>query len=1272
MENSKVVAITPLGGKNYSTWKVQVKMHLMKDGLLSIVDGSEVVPSSGDDAIRKFNARRDKALATIVLAIQPSLLYLVGDPKDPVVVWKKLQDTYQKKSWTNVLDLKRKLYNMKMQRNDNLQSHLKILTEIFDSLSIVGSPMDEADKVITMLASVSDKYSMVVTALESHDNVPSWESASTKLLHEESKMAKKDNSFTEESSLISKQKKNFKCYECGKSGHLKKNCFVYQKKCRELEKSGKVNNAIAKSQTDNDEVSFFASGFSVSEARNNSWIIDSGASGHMCNNKQQFSNYSVLSSPVTVEVGDGKLLKGIGTGSVVVQLELPNNVTRRCVMQKVLYVPELAYNLVSVSQVTGQGKTTNFSADSCNILNRQNELLAVGRKEGKLYLLNCVSEVTAMCSNNFTKPVSDGMLWHRRFCHLGQNNLRKLVDHNMVIGMECSVKDPFLCENCLDGKIHKLPFAKLDSKKERKPLELIHTDVCGKISPQSIGKNEYFLTFIDDCTRYTWVYAIKNKSDVFDTFVTWKALVEKQYNKVIKILRSDNGGEYTSNEFEHYLQKEGIKHEKTIPKTPQQNGAAERMNRTLVEAVRSMLSDSKLPKFYWAEALSTAVYVRNRSPTIVLGDKTPYEALNYRKPNVKHFKIFGCEAFAHIPADERSKLDPKSKKCIFLGYSNVTKGYRLYDVVAKRTFHSRDVIFNEKSNISSSLEESGTQNSSHVEQQIIIPEVVADDSSEEPELLPSNQPRTQRERRAPNRLGEWVYSCNIVPDPTGVEEALASDDAAEWKKAMDNEMNSLKTNNVWKLVDKPENQKIVSSKWIFKKKLGPDGSVCSYKARLVARGFEQTSNFDETFSPVVRFESIRTVLALAANNDLSVHQMDVSSAFLNGNLKENVFMSQPEGYVANDNLVCKLDKSIYGLKQAPKCWNDSIDNFLKENNFVQCPSDTCIYTKIVLDSISIIAVYVDDLVIASKSIDEIDKIKVLLSSRYKMKDLGAMSYFLGVNVSQGNGKIFIGQSAYTKLLLSKFNLDNAKPVSTPMDVNSHLEKATDNCELFDSEVYQSAVGGLMYLSTKTRPDITYAVNTVAKFCSKPTKVHWTAVKRIMRYLIGTLNLGIMYQRSDSNDCLGFSDADWAGDRTDRKSTSGYCFMIGNAVVSWRSNKQTCVALSTAEAEYVALSSAAQEAIWLKQLTNDLNFGSSDPLIIMEDNQAAICIANNPVNHGKTKHIQIKYHFVREAIQQKVIDVHYCSTDRMLADIFTKALSAAQFVKLRTDMGMKPL
>ena len=286
------------------------------------------------------------------------------------------------------------------------------------------------------------------------------------------------------------------------------------------------------------------------------------------------------------------------------------------------------------------------------------------------------------------------MLWHQRYGHLGEQNLKSLANSELVKDFDYNAsKNIGFCESCIGGKQHRAPF---DSSERHtvELLELVHSDVCGKISEPSIGGAQYFLTFTDDKSRYPWVYILKTKDQVFDYFLKWKALVEKAIKKKFRTLRTDNGGEYTSTQFQEYLKAEGIRHKLTVPKTPQQNGVAERLNRMLVETARSMLLDAKLPKQFWAEAISTAVYLKNRSPSKAL-NMTPYEVWHGRKPKVNHFRVFGSDAYAHIPRDERAKFDSKTRKCIMLGYGNVTKGYRLYDLTQRKIIHSRVVQFNE-------------------------------------------------------------------------------------------------------------------------------------------------------------------------------------------------------------------------------------------------------------------------------------------------------------------------------------------------------------------------------------------------------------------------------------------------------------------------------------------------------------------------------------------------------------------------------------------------
>ena len=388
-------------------------------------------------------------------------------------------------------------------------------------------------------------------------------------------------------------------------------------------------------------------------------------------------------------------------------------------------------------------------------------------------------------------------------------------------------------------------------------------------------------------------------------------------------------------------------------------------------------------------------------------------------------------------------------------------------------------------------------------------------------------------------------------------------------------------------------------------------------------------------------------------------------------------MQQPEGFVekGKEHLVCKLRRSIYGLKQSPRCWNSVLDNKLKSMGFKQTMGDPCIYVKEECGEIFIIAVYVDDILLAGKTDQKINEVKQALAELFKMKDMGELHHFLGVKVVQkpSSKEIWIGQEAYTKSMLEIFSMESSKPVNTPINPGTKLTKATAESQRVDKIKYQSAVGHLLYLSTKTRPDIAYAVSDVARFCGDPTEEHWVAVKHIMRYLRGTGDMGLLYDgNEETTTCVGCSDANWAGDLDDRKSTSGYVFQISNAAISGRSKKQSCVALSTAEAEYMALASATQEAIWLQQLLTDLKSKPNGPMLIFEDNQAAICMAKSAQYHGRAKQIDIKYHFIREHIAKATVKLEYCPSEEMIADIFTKGLSAALFTKLRKMLGVRSI
>lgn len=878
-------------------------------------------------------------------------------------------------------------------------------------------------------------------------------------------------------------------------------------------------------------------------------------------------------------------------------------------------------------------------------------------------------------------------LWHQRLAHLNAQQLKQLVLKEMAIGIKIpkSANTSF-CEGCVEGKIHRKPFKSIGEIRTKRRLQLVHSDVCGPMRTKSIDGCRYFVTFIDDYSRCCKVYFMKQKCEVLDKFKEFEMIFTNECGQNIGRLRTDNGGEYVSKEFEEYLKTKGIHHETTVPYTPEQNGVAERKNRTLIEAARSMMSFGHLSKIYWAEAVAVAVHISNRAPTSAFkDDKTPYEIWYGRKPNLSHLKVFGCMAYAHVPGSERGKLDKKSVKLRFVGYAD-GKGYRLFDEDTRKFVVRRDVVFNEADfgQTESTTEDDNKDCNNTNETEVTL-------QLEEDLTIPEQPRRGERQRVPPVRYGydefadvmtvnshkvqHVAYACHVI-EPGSMDEAMSGDNAKEWRAAADSEYESLLENETWKLVELPPDRKPIPCKWVFKVKIGSEGQIERFKSRLVAKGYSQKYgiDYDETFSPVVRFSSIRALLAFAVKNGMFIHQMDVVTAFLNGKLDQELYMEQPEGYVkpGEEHLVCKLNKSLYGLKQSPRCWNMELRSYLESIGFMQSASDPCVFVRSTRE-LSILAVYVDDLILITESQEEMVDIKESLMQKFKMKDMGKLHYILGVNVIQDNDNMWLHQEHYIQNMLQKYGMADAKTVSAPADVSVKLKKfKADDIEHNDKVnpvMYQSMVGSLLYAAMATRPDIAQSVGVVSKFNQNPTTEHLTAVKRIFRYLKGTADLALVYKKSDSGTLIGYSDADWAGDLDDRHSTTGNIFMLGGAAISWLSKKQATVALSTAEAEYVALSCAAQETIWLRKLLMDIRATPDGPTVIMEDNQGAIAIAQNPVGHARTKHIDIRYHYVRECIQSGNICLQYCPTGEMKADILTKPLPRVKFEKFRAGIGL---
>ncbi|CAJ2637310.1 unnamed protein product [Trifolium pratense] len=838
-------------------------------------------------------------------------------------------------------------------------------------------------------------------------------------------------------------------------------------------------------------------------------------------------------------------------------------------------------------------------------------VIAKGSKMNGLYIL----EGSTVISNALVTSVENAditKLWHLRLGHVSERGLVELAKQGLL-GKEKLNKLDF-CDNCTLGKQHKVKFG-VGVHKSTRPFEYVHSDLWGPTSVSTHGGGSYFLSIIDDYSRRVWVYIIKNKSDTFEKFKEWHTLIENQTGSKLKLLRTDNGLEFVSEQFNEFCRKLGIKRHKTVAYTPQQNGLAERMNRTLLERVRCMLLGAGLPKSFWGEAVNTAAYLINRCPSTGIDLKTPMEVWSGKPADYSNLKIFGALAFAHVKQD---KLDARAVKCVFIGYPEGVKGYKLWKMEpgGSKFIISRDVTFDETrmgmkckdlekrpemgvERIQFEVEPSTDEREKEDETQ------VPDESGSDETTVPDYQLARDRERRVirpPNRLGYddlICYALNAAEEvqdsePKGFREASESIDSQDWLKAMNEEMLSLEKNQTWKLVPLPKNKRVVGSKWVFKRKEGiPGVETPRYKARLVAKGFTQVEGIDynEIFSPVVKHCSIRVLMAIVNMYDLELEQMDVKTAFLHGELEETIYMQQPEGFVKDNSKVCLLKKSLYGLKQSPRQWYRRFDDFLLKTGFVRSNYDSCVYMmkrneKVIL----YLLLYVDDILMASSDKQEIQQLKEKLNGEFEMKDLGNAKRILGMDIlrDRSKGELFLSQHDYLKKVVERFRMTDSKVVKTPLDHHSKLSikqcpQSKDERKKMESTPYASGVGSIMYGMVCSRPDLSYAISVVSRFMANPGQVHWQALKWVLRYLNGSLKGGLKYTRTDpGRDALeGYVDADYAGNIDTRKSLSGFVFTLFGTAVTWKANQQSVVALSTTQAEYIALVEGVKEAIWLK-------------------------------------------------------------------------------------------
>jgi transposase InsO family protein len=1063
------------------------------------------------------------------------------------------------------------------------------------------------------------------------------------------------------------------CTYCKRPGHIEKVCLTKKK----AENTDSYNTITVDYQPDPDtHFAFTTNTIHADKVKCENFpttqhklLVDCGATCHIINDRDRFTSYNTNFDPKHhyIQLADGRrsnqlaTAKGDAIYTVLDSDGLPHTIT----LKDALLAPDFPTSLFSVTAATDSGATVTFQRDAAT-LTIQHTTFNIN-KHGRLFYLHTVNNHPTYT----TKTLHD---WHTALGHVNYDDIKKLA--TVTTGMtitQAKMNDP--CMTCETNKFTRQPKTHdTPTITATKPLERVHTDLCGPITPTSRDGHKYVINFIDEYSSMIFVYCLRSKDEAHIGLQKFLADVSPIGQPLE--LHSDNGGEYLSSHFQNILLDRGIKHTTTTPHSPYQNGKAERSWRSIMEMARCLLTESDLPKQYWSYSVRHTQYLRNRTYQRRT-DSTAYELFTNRQPDMRTIHTFGspCTFYNEGP---KAKMDKRGLDGTYLGVNPQNNGYYILNHQRNNVITTRNVHIHRLTRTDDNKVDLHTPTTDHTDNLDATLEPGANQDTE----TADSPLRPQRDRRPPSYLSDYAtltktdYAYLTIPFiPNTYEEAIQSDEADQWKMAMDKEIESLRANQTWTVKPLPADRTETKGRWVYTIKQGKTTDDIQYKARYVAKGFTQIPglDFDCTHSPTTRLTSIRTLLQKAVNDKLLLHQLDVKGAYLNANIDKDIYVQQPPGYEETNNdtnihMTCHLNKSLYGLRQSGRNWHETLTTYLQSLDYTPNKTDPCIYTKCTGEDQTIILFWVDDIILASNKPHLIQKTKEELSNRFKMDDRGELRWFLGIDFIRDGENYIMSQERYADILLRRFNMHHCNPVSTPAEKDLRLTKAIDaeNEEVKDYP-YRKAVGALIYLMMGTRPDISWTVSKLSQYLDKPGRQHINALKHLFRYIRGTKSYGIVYSPTDG--CLtGYTDSDWAGDTEDRRSTTGYIITLGGAPISWKTRKQPTVALSSCEAEYMAMTEGTKEMLYLRDLCTDLGLEGNTKLTIYVDNQGAIALTmGNTGQHNRTKHIDVRYHFIRE---QKDITYKYIPSTENPADVLTKPLgkqmlkNSVQIISLR--------
>lgn len=1297
----------------------EARMYVLKldKVLLDKVVITEAVDKTDAAQVTKEQAERDdlaekqyQVWCELIQCLQKEAgLMIRGCKGNGMEGWKVLRSHFRSTERPRIQQLLHDLTNLKLEASETVAQYLIRAEDMKLSLSEVGETISDQMLCSVVLKGLPRDFASFVTVVNYGNSATTFTSLKRDLLNYSNDI----NHNVSSSSFYSGGQSSAKCFTCRKPGHQKANCpeknkgvvcFTcnkpghYAKECKngisctnckkprhtyaQCFKEGggaykpKENSHVSK------QLAYVDEGFSFMSTKGQTpqgcceLLIDSGCTGYMLKDKWLFSS---LDTTHRGTVGNANAshseIEGTGIAAFLVRDSSGNQ--RRIELKDAFYVPSYSRNLVGVKKLNDAGVRVLFGGEPC--LEVQGTTFPVVEKAGLFLLQGEVCHAGVGCkSETLTR-------WHERLGHNNKNDIQLL--EKKVEGMSISERDNEQCSSCDTQKAKRHAIKKTWGTRATKSLEIVHTDVL-TMPVQSVDGFKYSIGFIDSYSRFNTVYFMRSRDEVFDKFQQYIADIG-----VPRTLVSDGAKEYVSHRFQGFCRERGVRHEVSAPYTPEDNGKSERIWSTIIGMTKCMLDRAGMDKSYWSYAMKAAFHVKNICIHSSHG-KTPHEQFFSEKPDVSGIRVFGCKVYVFVEQRFRKKLDSTAVEGVFLGYDPYCLAYLVGlpndSKAGFRILQTRNVKFDEEafffapmaSGVSGgTLDFIGAPSQEEIGQEVTETHDLPDESSEsETEELEAPR-RSGRVRRPPQWMEDYIdgegFSSHVdtVIVPKNATIALAD---PKWKDAMTKEHESLMQNDVWELVELPKGRTAVGGMWTFAVKRGSSGEVLRYKARYVAKGYSQIygQDYDETYSPTVKLSTVRCILACAAQEKCNVDQLDIKTAFLNAPIEEEVYVCQPVGFQemgsGGTTLYCKLKKSLYGLKQAGRNWYLTISDYLKLLGFKESIYDHCLFVNCMDQKRSYVCIWVDDLIYFSTDPEFSSTFRSQITQKFDISDQSKLSWFLGMKVDiDADGSISLSQKQYICDLLDKFGMSDCKALSSPGPEKVSLTKAdcpepeSDEHRQMKENDYRSLVGSLNYLSNTTRPDLSFVSGALSSFLNNPGLAHWTFAKHVLRYLKGTSELKLTY-RSDSDGIrlVGYSDADYGGHIDSRRSTSGYCFSVqkSSGVISWRSKLQTTVALSTAESELSAATAGAQEAAHLCGILGDLGWPQTPPMTLFCDNQAAIAMSRNPIQHGKTKHFAIKLSYLRELCAEQFLVLEYLSTDNMPADIFTKCLGRLKTVQ----------